>query len=357
MKNMTMRAPAKRSGQVAFGAASHLAALASIMLMLTPAFGAEQASPSQSSQSPPAPPAQASSLQPQRAALEAQLARARAQLEQAARQMAQLSVQLGAERANRVSVGQRLQRGVIGLQLDPASGHDGARVLEVSPGGPAADGGVRAGDLIVTVNGTTIAGDDTAEQVVGRLRRVPPNTPVRLQLRRGDKTLSIELTTQRAFLFAFASLPANGAVPPVPPEPAMPAMPAVPPVPPIPPLPPVPAPVLVVPPLPNLPYLQALTAETAGMELATLTPTLGRYFGTDEGVLVIRAPRDDAFQLQDGDVIVAIDGRKPLDGGHATRILASYQPGERITLKILRQKRPVSLTIKLPGDLSQSVPR
>lgn len=326
----TKRALSRRFGKVAFELAPFLAALVGTMLMLPVALGAEDPSQGQGSQSLPAASTDASSVGPQSADPEAQLARAREQLEQAARQVAELSTQIYVERGNRVRV--RLQRGVVGLQLDPASGHDGARVLEVSPGGPAADGGVRAGDLIVTVNGTTIAGDDTAAQVVERLRDVPPNTPVRLRLRRGDKTLSVELTTQAASLFAF--------VPPAPPIPPMP--PAGPPR--------LPGPVIAVPPLPNLPYLQALTAETAGMELATLTPTLGKYFGTDEGVLVIRAPRDDAFQLQDGDVIVAIDGRKPLNGVHATRILASYQPGERITLKMLRQKRPVSLTITLPAN-------
>jgi S1-C subfamily serine protease len=334
----TKRALSRRFGKVAFELAPFLAAVVGTILMLPAALGAEDASKGQGSQSLAAASADASSVGVQSAdpeaqlvrAREAQLARAREQLEQAAREVAELSTQIYVERGNSVRV--RLQRGVVGLQLDPASGHDGARVLEVSPGGPAADGGVRAGDLIVTINGTTIAGDDTAAQVVERLRDVPPNTPVRLQLRRGDKTLSVELTTQAASLFAF-----------------------VPPAPPILPMPPggrprLPGPVIAVPPLPNLPYLQALTAETAGMELATLTPTLGKYFGTDEGVLVIRAPRDDAFQLQDGDVIVAIDGRKPLNGVHATRILASYQPGERITLKMLRQKRPVSLTITLPSD-------
>jgi S1-C subfamily serine protease len=336
MKSTMKRAPSRRSGKVAFEIASYLPALVGFLLMLPAAFGAEEASPRLGSQTLPVASADASSATPQSADLEARLARAREQLEQAARQVAELSVQLGVERGDSVSVGRRLQRGVVGLQLDPASGHNGARVLEVSPGGPAADGGVRAGDLIVAVNGTTISGDEAAAQVVQRLRDIPPNTPVRLRLRRGDKTLSIELTTQPVSLFAF--------VPPIPPVPPIPAI-------------RVRAPVIAVPPLPNLPYLQALTAETAGMELVTLTPTLGKYFGTDEGVLVIRAPRDDAFQLQDGDVIVAIGGRKPLNGARATRILASYLPGERITLKILRQKRLVSLTITLPGNLSEAVPR
>ena len=41
----------------------------------------------------------------------------------------------------------------------------------------------------------------------------------------------------------------------------------------------------------------------AGMELVVVTPELGRYFGTEYGLLVIRAPDDQAIDLQDGDVI------------------------------------------------------
>ena len=44
------------------------------------------------------------------------------------------------------------------------------------------------------------------------------------------------------------------------------------------------------------------------MELATISPQLGSYFGTDKGVLVVRAPTDGALKLEDGDVILAIDG-------------------------------------------------
>lgn len=332
----TTRQPLRRCGRMAWGVAPCLAALVGIMLILPTGHAAEQTSTGQGSQDRLTATAAAASTEAQGANLEAQLARARQQLEQAARQVAELASEISVERIDRVRAGRRVERGIIGLQLDPTSGHDGARVLEVSPGGPAADAGLRAGDLIVAVNGQTIAGDDTATQVVERLREVRPNSSVRLQLHRGDKTLSVEMDTQPVTQFAFAA-------------------PLVPPVPPVPPIPSAPRPVVVVPPLPNLPYLRALTAETEGMELATLTPTLGKYFGTDDGVLVIRAPRDDAFQLQDGDVIVAIDGRKPLSGEHATRILASYQPGERMTLQIRRQMRPVTLSITLPGNRPDTV--
>ena len=85
------------------------------------------------------------------------------------------------------------------------------------------------------------------------------------------------------------------------------------------------------------------------MELADLSPALGQYFGTSHGVLVVRVPHDaDFLKLQDGDVILSIDGRVPENGSHATRILRSYQPGEKIGLKIMRQKKSQELEGTLP---------
>jgi predicted metalloprotease with PDZ domain len=89
----------------------------------------------------------------------------------------------------------------------------------------------------------------------------------------------------------------------------------------------------------------------ADMELVTLTPQLGRYFGTDKGVLVVRASREQGYQLEDGDVILAIDGRQPTSGSHATRILNSYQPGEKIAIKLMRQHKMVNVEATLPDRL------
>ncbi len=334
MRSTMRQAHAAAAAGVAIRAATLCGATLLGLAWCVPAtYGADADYHTQGSESAQSQSAQA---EPGTADLEGELASAREQLEQAARRVAELSAQLGAGLGNRVRIERSFQRGAIGLQLDPASGRRGARVMEVSPGGPAAEGGVLPGDLIIAVNGVPISGEDTAGQVAGRMSRIPPNTPVRLRLERGGKGLSLKLTTRPTFTFTFESPfagAAASAASAMAPSPLMPAE---------------PGPVMSMPALPSMAYFQALTAETEGMELAALTPALGRYFGTDEGVLVIRAPSDDAFRLEDGDVILSIDGRKPLNGAHATRILSSYQPGERITLRIMRERQPMSLAITLP---------
>jgi hypothetical protein len=97
-----------------------------------------------------------------------------------------------------------------------------------------------------------------------------------------------------------------------------------------------------------------------GLELATLTPDLGRYFGATRGVLVLRAPADDRLSLRDGDVITAIDGREPRDAPQVLGILDSYVPGERLALSILRDRRARSLVLTMPpaaGPSGHASPR
>jgi PDZ domain-containing secreted protein len=47
-------------------------------------------------------------------------------------------------------------------------------------------------------------------------------------------------------------------------------------------------------------------------------------------------------------LILAIDGREPSSGSHATRILSSYQAGEKVTLRIIRQHKTLEVQSTLP---------
>jgi len=114
-----------------------------------------------------------------------------------------------------------------------------------------------------------------------------------------------------------------------------------------------------VPPLPPMPPMAGMAFESghhwllegwSDAEFVKITPALGRYFGTDKGVLVARAPSDDALGLQDGDVIVAIGGREPQNGPHAMRILRSYQPGESVEIRVLRDRKAQTLKATVPED-------
>lgn len=107
-------------------------------------------------------------------------------------------------------------------------------------------------------------------------------------------------------------------------------------------------------PLPVAGPLQALGQRRAGnMELTTLTPRLGRYFGTDHGILVVRAPTHGVLKLEDGDVILSIGGRVPASSFQAIRILTSYDPGQKISLVILREHHRVEISTTISAPPAQ----
>lgn len=86
----------------------------------------------------------------------------------------------GALRAQEDECPCRQRPGMIGVQFDTnGSRGEGVRVIEVRPGSPAAQAGVRAGDVVVRVNG-----DDAAETVATLPMRLQSGDTVHLRVRR-----------------------------------------------------------------------------------------------------------------------------------------------------------------------------
>lgn len=84
-----------------------------------------------------------------------------------------------------------------------------------------------------------------------------------------------------------------------------------------------------------------------GVQFAPLNADLGRYFGTSEGILVLETPDTSAHvDLKGGDVILAVDGRKPAGVEQLMRILASYEDEETVNFDVMRDKRHVAVTAK-----------
>lgn len=88
---------------------------------------------------------------------------------------------------------------VIGVTLDMKYTGDGARVGEkgaadkpaVTPGGPGAKAGIRAGDVITEVDGRRV---HSGEELIVKIRAHRPGDRLDLSLTRGGKDLSISLT-------------------------------------------------------------------------------------------------------------------------------------------------------------------
>jgi len=261
------------------------------------------------------------------AELERKLADARKRLDEAAREVANLSMSLSDDmvppmRGAFGTVMAGPPRAVLGINMgsDEAKS-DGVEVVSVSPGGAAAEAGLKAGDVLTDINGTALKRDGDAsarEKVVVAMRKVKPGDTVAVGYRRDNKALKASLVAQPLRdIFFTRALPAPG----------IPAM----------------------PPMPDFVFLRG-EGVFGSAELVPMTPKLGQYFGTETGLLVVRAPDDSRLKLEDGDVIVDIDGRTPANASHALRILSSYQAGEKLKLNILRMKKRMSFEVTVPED-------
>lgn len=282
---------------------------------------------------PPPKPGDAAKVEADEAKTREKLEEARKRLDEAAREVAELSTQLGG-RENRMVFIERggPRRAMLGVQIDGAK--EGARVLSVSPGGPAEEAGIKDGDIIVEIDGKKISGENSGRAVVDEMTKVKPDQKVKVVVLRSGKKHDYVVVARpfapaiedRRFSIRLPDGPVTGGAFGAGEGPMGPGMPQV------------------------YHFRRFMQGEFMGLELASITPKLGAYFGTNSGVLVVQAPQSDALKLEDGDVIQAIDGRKPDDGAHALRILRSYKPGEKLTLDVLRQRKPLKLAITMPEN-------
>jgi C-terminal processing protease CtpA/Prc len=265
--------------------------------------------------------------EPSRAELQQKLEAAQKRLDSAAREVADLSMSLSDDVLPRTARLHSMHppRAVLGMVIGGANSSrrtDGVEIQSVSPGGGAAEAGLKSGDVITQINGKPLKGspEDPAErQFLSAMRDVDPGQKVTLKYQRDGKSASatVEAQEPKDRFFRFQVPPAMGALPAMG--------------------------------FPNFAFMRA-DGVFGTAQLVSLTPKLGQYFGSDKGLLVVRAPSDARLKLEEGDVIVDIDGRVPSSPSHALQILSSYQAGEKMKLNVLRMKKKLSFDITIPED-------
>jgi hypothetical protein len=259
-------------------------------------------------------PAQAQA--PSDAELRRQLDEARQRLDDAARDVAELTGKLAGDELPPPR-GDAARGSMLGVNIAGGSDRaDGVEIMGISPSGP-----------LVAVDGKALrrSGERTAgRQLVEQMRDVPPGQKIKVDYLRDGKPLTALLTT----------VPAESAIVRVMCERR------------------------VLPegmPFPPVEIEEFLTLHDGGgfraLELVPMTAQLGRYFGADKGLLVVKAPAGEGATLEEGDVILSIGGRTAESPKHAFRILRSYQPDEKVKVEVLRLRKRQTVELKVPqGD-------
>jgi len=256
-------------------------------------------------------------------------------MRQAERQMAEAARQLAELASERLPQLQRMERHFeilqdgrprLGVSIggnDEDGPVEGVGIRAVTPGSAASDAGLRAGDIITAINNEALSAAKAGEatkKLLDFMGGVEEGDVLDVEYLRDGKVGKVEIEPQAASMRFFspdlhiAPHIASG--------------------------------------IKNAFSFSWVGNVWADMELVELSEGLGKYFGTDSGLLVVSAPDSNALKLKDGDVIEKIDGREPASVRHAIRILNSYQSGEKLKLEIRRDKKRRTLDITMPDDRS-----
>src|SRR4051812_570022 len=82
-----------------------------------------------------------------------------------------------------------VRRGRLGISMEDVAGGEGAKIAEVQPNSPAAQAGLKAGDVVNALNGRPVRG---AAELRARLGVVPVGETVELRLQRGKEAHAVK---------------------------------------------------------------------------------------------------------------------------------------------------------------------
>ena len=265
---------------------------------------------------------------------EHQMREAERAMREAARRLGDLHMERDLRRIDRkvVIFADRARLGlVLQSEKNPKTDTIGAYVEGLTPGGPAEEGGLQPGDVIVKFNGEPLAGakaetDEDESAPTARLMDLAHNLKdgdkVTLEYRRGDQTRTVTVTATRAMgpRIRMVTVPE-----------------------------PIEIPEIEIPDVGDIDVdVHTVGRPWRDMELVALNPELGEYFGTTQGILVVSASKDSPLKLKAGDVILKIGDRTPATPTQAMRILRSYEPGETVALQVMRKREKLAVSVKVP---------
>ena len=293
----------------------------------------------------------------------AELAELRAQMQDLSRRMADLSIELGdaGPRAYAFRYLGEADRAIIGVVL--ATDNDGVRISAVTPGGPAARAGLRDGDVISAINGQPVGGANPAaalDNAREQLADLKQDQKLRIAYRRGTQRGEVALSADRRKAWTWPALMGGDDAHPLPAEDfeervradaehalrdrdrmrieidraheniahvdikqARATM-------------------------ENARHAMRRAMPWWGLNLAPMNADLGRYFGTDQGALVISADEDALPGLRAGDVITGVGGETVVRPEDALRALRDQPAGKEVPIRVLRERKTLALTLKAP---------
>lgn len=209
----------------------------------------------------------------------------------------------------------------LGIVMAPSAEVNGVKVAAVSPNGPAKSAGIQSGDQITSINGKLLTAKNQAglNQARAALTNLKVGQSVKIGYTRSGKTASVTLKADKIEPQMIINRETRrlgpGGAPP------------------------------------------AMTHATRwnGLNMASLNPELGRYFGTSNGALIL-GPNPDLPQFKGGDVITQVDGKSVNNARDVLNAMRSKKTGEKVSVTLLRDRKPVNMSITVPKERTFNIP-
>ena len=213
----------------------------------------------------------------------------------------------------------------------------GVRLTAVSEDSPASRAGLRPDDVVVEFDGERIR---SARQFARVVRETPPGRAVRLAYVRGGSRATVEVTPESRDLSDLGARISREV------EQSLRALPR------------------------DFDFdfdfdgagdaLRVTPGPRIGASLTPLTPQLAEFFGVSDGLLVASVDTDSRAAragLKAGDVITAVAGRDVRSAAAVSRELRRAEPGTNVELRVMREKKPVTVTLAAPERPAARAPR
>ncbi|KGI78583.1 PDZ domain-containing protein [Oleiagrimonas soli] len=275
------------------------------------------------------------------AQLQAEFRQLQSQMNELGERMGKLAVRMHADDDPKVFAYRFMadpDRGMLGLVMMPTA--KGLKIAAVTPGSSAEKAGVKAGDLIVAVDGKPTATSNGAvvdASHTAMLQDLKIGQKVTLKLDRDGRTRTVHVTAQRhdgpdwQRALAMNDMrwhdkgPGNVDVERI-----------------------------IVNARDKIGKLRThrmmfFGTPFWGLNLTSMNKDLGRYFGTEKGALVLSTDADRYPGLKAGDVITRVDGRDIDDPEDVMRAVHEHKGDSLLKLAVRRHNRMVDVSMKAPS--------
>ena len=209
----------------------------------------------------------------------------------------------------------------LGIVMAPNAESNGVKVAAVSPSGPAKTAGIQSGDIITAINGKAVSAKNQAglEQARAALANLKDGQSVKVAYTRSGKaattTVKAAPIEPRMVINRDTRRAGPGMAPPA----------------------------------------MVHATRWNGLNMASLNPDLGAYFGTTSGVLVL-SPNTDISQLKGGDIITKVGGKAVNSPREVLNAMRPRKAGDKVTLDILRMRKAQTVSVTVPKERAFNIP-